>query len=160
MAEGVFRNLTAFNTSQASPLVKSIDSCGTGAYHAGDFSDSRTMSVLADNGIKGYRHAARKLKSPSDFRDFDYIFAMDENNLDDLRAEKRRAIKKGSLREEECGKIMLFGVFGGKGEEEVGDPYYGGRDGFEVAYEQVSRFSKGFLGHLKQETSAAGDGQQ
>ncbi len=27
----------------------------------------------------------------------------------------------------------------------VGDPYYGARDGFEVAYEQMVRFSKGFV---------------
>lgn len=41
---------------------------------------------------------------------------------------------------------MLFGEFGGKKRaEEVDDPYYGGRDGFEIAYEQIVRFSKNFL---------------
>lgn len=41
---------------------------------------------------------------------------------------------------------MLFGEFAGKKKvEEVDDPYYGGRDGFEVAYEQCARFSTNFL---------------
>jgi len=41
---------------------------------------------------------------------------------------------------------MLFGEFAGKKRaEEVDDPYYGSKDGFEVAYEQCSRFSKNFL---------------
>jgi low molecular weight phosphotyrosine protein phosphatase len=41
---------------------------------------------------------------------------------------------------------MLFGEFAGKKEvEEVDDPYYGAHDGFEIAYEQCTRFSKNFL---------------
>lgn len=43
--------------------------------------------------------------------------------------------------------MMLFGEFSGKQNEAeiVDDPYYGGRDGFDVAYEQVVRFSNNFL---------------
>lgn len=41
---------------------------------------------------------------------------------------------------------MLFGEHSGKKKaEEVQDPYYGGTDGFEDAYEQCLRFSKNFL---------------
>jgi low molecular weight phosphotyrosine protein phosphatase len=41
---------------------------------------------------------------------------------------------------------MLFGEHSGKKKaEEVDDPYYGGRDGFDIAYEQCVRFSKNFL---------------
>lgn len=109
------------------------------------------MSVLADNGMKSYRHAARKFRSPSDFAEFDYIFAMDEDNLFDLNKLRQQVVRKGAVKEEECAEVMLFGAFGGKGKEEVGDPYYGGRDGFEIAYEQVTRFSRGFLEHLEKE---------
>jgi low molecular weight phosphotyrosine protein phosphatase len=55
--------------------------------------------------------------------------------------------------EEGVGKVMLFGEFGGKMRkgkgEEITDPYYGGRDGFEIAYEQAVRFSKAFLEKLE-----------
>jgi low molecular weight phosphotyrosine protein phosphatase len=83
MAEGVFRSLTAFNTASAHPLISRIDSCGTGAYHAGDNPDPRTMSVLKAHGITDYKHAARKVRVPQDFEEFDYVLAMDGMNVQD-----------------------------------------------------------------------------
>jgi low molecular weight phosphotyrosine protein phosphatase len=48
--------------------------------------------------------------------------------------------------------LEQFGEFGGKGKggEEIDDPYYGGRDGFDTAYEQANRFSKAFLAELEE----------
>ena len=41
---------------------------------------------------------------------------------------------------------MLFGEYSGTGKAEViSDPYYGGQQGFEKAYEQATRFSKNFF---------------
>lgn len=41
---------------------------------------------------------------------------------------------------------MLFGEFSGRKQaEEINDPYYGARDGFDVAYEQCVRYSMNFL---------------
>ncbi|KUJ11807.1 LMWPc-domain-containing protein [Mollisia scopiformis] len=135
MAEGIFRSMAS--KPPYNVLISSVDSCGTGAYHTGSSPDSRTMSTLEDNGITDYSHAARKVHT-SDFQKFDYIFAMDRDNLRDLQRLQQRADGKA--------KVMLFGEFGGKKRaEEVEDPYYGGRDGFEVAYEQIVRFSKNFL---------------
>jgi len=141
MAEGVFRHM-----SKGSPTIKTIDSCGTGAYHIGDSPDPRTMSVLRDHGIT-YTHAARKFRT-ADFDEFDYIFAMDEDNKDYLDRSRQRLINKGELDAAGAAKVMLWGVYGGRGEEEVVDPYYGGRNGFEVAYEQMTRFTDGFLKSL------------
>lgn len=77
----------------------------------------------------------------SDFQKFDYIFAMDRQNLLDLQRLSQRS-RGGDVK----AKVMLFGEFSGtKRAEVVDDPYYGGRDGFEVAYEQCLRFSKNFL---------------
>ena len=151
MAEGVFRALTSFSTKQQHPLISNIDSCGTGAYHAGDQPDSRTLAVLADYaGITTYRHKARRIKVPSDFEQYDYIIAMDEDNLIDLRDMVKRAKKRGLLSGDELNKVGLFGSFGGKSvDEEVQDPYYGGKDGFEIAFEQVERCGKGLLKHIE-----------
>ncbi|CZT21153.1 related to LTP1-protein-tyrosine-phosphatase [Ramularia collo-cygni] len=148
MAEGVFRNLTNFNTPEQHPLISRIDSCGTGAYHSGDGPDPRTMSVLAENGLKGYKHQARKIQ-PEDFADFDYVIAMDASNLADLKAFGRRSKKVDADGWER--KVRLFGEFGGQDKrEEVGDPYYGGRDGFEIAYEQVTRCGQGLLKEIEE----------
>jgi low molecular weight phosphotyrosine protein phosphatase len=151
MAEGVFRHITNHNLPTAHPLISSIDSCGTGAYHAGEPSDPRTMAVLKAHKIK-YAHKARKFRN-SDLKEFDYVFAMDTANEEYLLDARKRMIKKGELSEEEAAKVMLFGVWGGKGQEEVDDPYYGGARGFDVAYEQVERFSNGFVKMLEERGS-------
>jgi len=60
---------------------------------------------------------------------------MDRSNLYDLqRLQQRKPAGKA--------KVMLFGVHSGGNVEVVEDPYYGGKEGFEVAYEQCMRFSK------------------
>jgi low molecular weight phosphotyrosine protein phosphatase len=154
MAEGVFRDLTRFDTGDSHPLIARIDSCGTGAYHAGDSPDSRTMSVLRENGITTYKHHARKIRVPDDFNDFDFLLAMDDENLTDLRDMVKRAKERGLLTNEALEKVRLYGSFGGKSEyEEVGDPYYGGRDGFETAFEQVKRFGEGFLESISEKAA-------
>lgn len=139
MAEAVFRSLTGANH----PHIATIDSAGTGAYHAGDSPDPRTMSTLEDNHIVDYDHAARKVRN-SDFTTFDYILAMDKENLHDLQRLRQRVLGKDGAAQE-MGKVVLFGDFGGRKGEEVVDPYYGARSGFEIAYEQMVRFSEGFI---------------
>ena len=154
MAEAVFRHtISSANRSKAHnfPLV---DSCGTGAFHIGNQPDRRTLAVLEKNGIGGFRHSARAVRH-QDFQDFDYIMAMDDENLEDL-VELKRSIKtrsgrrtknsRGEPSSSKLASVHLFGEFGGKSKgEEVVDPYYGGGEGFDIAFEQMQRFSQGFL---------------
>ena len=100
------------------------------------------MATLAAHGITDYQHRARKILA-ADFDRFDYIFAMDRQNLSDLQSYKRQKPDRKA-------QVMLFGEYAGpekgKGKPEiVSDPYYGGHDGFKTAYEQTTRFSKNFL---------------
>ncbi|OAG00073.1 phosphotyrosine protein phosphatases I, partial [Paraphaeosphaeria sporulosa] len=154
MSEGVFQSLTRPPHAQPHALIRDIDSCGTGAYHVGDGPDSRTMQTLRNKGITRYTHAARKFRASADFANFDYILAMDDSNLADLLELRAREVKRRGGEEEGVGRVMLFGEFGGKMRrggrgEEVQDPYYGGKEGFEVAYEQAVRFSRAFLERLE-----------
>lgn len=145
MAEGVFRSL-----AKSHPHVGEIDSAGTGAYHILDPPDYRTMTTLRRHGITDYEHGARQVDS-QDFHTFDYILAMDAHNLRDLQRLRRRVESKG---QNPKAKVMLFGEFSGKGTpEEVVDPYYGADNGFEVVFEQVTRFSKNLLDHIVKEES-------
>lgn len=65
---------------------------------------------------------------------------MDRSNLSDVERWRKR--KSAG----EKARIMLFGEFSGSGRKEVvQDPYYGGVDGFEAAYEQCRRFAINFL---------------
>ena len=169
MAEAVFRSLTT-----SDPRLGLIDSCGTGAYRTYDYQplevlccnshtdfemvvdeghppDPRTVSTLQDNGILNYEHLARKIEV-ADFDTFDYILAMDDDNVHDIRRLRTRAIRNkhdGPNKEKLSAKVMLFGDFGGndKGEQVV-DPYYGANNGFAIAYEQMVRFSNGFIAQV------------
>lgn len=156
MAEAVFRHLTDQGKKSSHSAIDKIDSAGTDAYHAGDDPDSRTMSTLEDNGITDYTHAARKFVA-DDFQNFDYILAMDDDNKVYLDRMRRRLVQQRGMADSELGKVYLFGEFGGKTVgEEVIDPYYGARDGFEIAYEQMVRFSRGLLKKIEEERHKAG----
>ncbi|CAI4212195.1 unnamed protein product [Parascedosporium putredinis] len=140
MAEGVFQSVAG--KAPYKDLIEEIDSCGTAAYHVGSPPDHRTMATLKSNGVTDYRHRGRQLQK-ADFDRFDYIFAMDESNLSDIRNLQRS--KKGSK-----AQVMLWGRYAGgdrRGgrDEVVEDPYYGGTEGFDVAYEQCARFTANFL---------------
>lgn len=178
MAEGVFRSLRS-SSQQHHSLIQDVDSAGTGAYHLGNSPDHRTMATLHHHGIKRYKHAARKV-SKEDFRTFDYILAMDQHNLKDLlRLRDSITQSKTKVRnntrsaanslEQDSGaddktisklaEVRLFGDYNSDGTvnkqvgggEEIEDPYYGGINGFEIAYEQAMKFSKGFLAYLEKQ---------
>jgi low molecular weight phosphotyrosine protein phosphatase len=110
-----------------------IDSCGTGAYHIGKTCDSRTRTVLEKHGIN-ITHSARQL-STKDF-DVDYLFVMDEMNLEHVTERKPKGSKA---------IIQLFGDFDPHGDRIIVDPYYGSVDGFERNFQQVTRCSRSFL---------------
>lgn len=144
MAEAVFRAV-----SKDSAKIGDVDSAGTGAYHTLEPPDYRTMATLKKNGITDYDHGARKIAA-EDFHAFNYIFAMDAYNLRDLLRIQQRIDRGKSASERSAAKVELFGKYGGRSkDEQVEDPYYGGDRGFDDVYEQVARFSEGFLQSLE-----------
>lgn len=68
------------------------------------------MLTLESNGIKSYRHKARKV-CLADFDEFDYIFAMDQYNLQDLQR-----LNRGNS--EAKAKVQLWGEYSGTGKAE------------------------------------------
>jgi low molecular weight phosphotyrosine protein phosphatase len=150
MAEAVFEHIAKPPGKPPHPLIGRIDSAGTGGWHIGYSPDPRTMSTLEDHNIE-YQHKARKF-DVGDFNEFDYVLAMDKDNLRHLNLLRSRAAKGEISRDDVT--IQLFGDFGGKAGEEVIDPYYGARDGFDIAYEQMQRFSRGFLEALERKAAS------
>src|SRR5690349_9868133 len=84
MAEALFRHLVA-QAGLSDRIV--ADSAGTGAWHTGEPPHHGTRRVLRERGID-YSHRARVI-APDDFTHFDYIVALDSENLADLRAMAR-----------------------------------------------------------------------
>lgn len=136
MAEAVFCNLLE-NKGLANNFK--VDSAGTAAYHVGEFPDKRTLAVLEENQIFT-KTKARQIKS-SDFMQFDFILAMDQDNYDNILKICPPAFKD---------KVHKFGNFAIdtlKGAD-VRDPYYGTSADFKSVFNHVSDLSAGFLAYL------------
>ena len=112
-----------------------IDSAGTHAYHVGNAPDARATSTALRRGIDMTDLRARQI-ALDDFTCFDYILAMDSDNLSAMEtlcpaAERPRL------------SLMLDWTSGwGK---EVPDPYYGGDEGFERVFDMLADACRGLL---------------
>ena len=104
-----------------------VDSAGTGDWHCGERPDPRTIEVAALRGYALDSLRARQVVA-SDFEYFDYIFAMDQMNLAELRAQCPR---------QHLPKLQLLLDHAGLELEAVPDPYYSGEAGFELVLDLV-----------------------
>ncbi len=107
-----------------------IDSAGTIGYHTGSLPDERMQEAAIR---RGYRLESRARQvNKLDMENFDLVLAMDHNNLGDLQ----------QLAGEARDHIRLLGSFleqvaSGNAAPPVPDPYYGGKDGFELVLDMI-----------------------
>jgi protein-tyrosine phosphatase len=123
-------------TAEQAGLDIAIDSAGTGDWHVGNPPDRRAQAVARSHGvdISGYR--ARQVK-PADFRRFTHIFALDADNLSDLR---RIAPTDGTAE-----LRLLMDMVPGREGTGVVDPYFGDDAGFETSWSDVSAAARGII---------------
>ena len=133
-AEAVFRHKVKDNG-----LSIFIDSAGTLGYHEGASPDKRSQAVGGDRGYDFAKIRCRKVIA-EDFVSFDYIIAMDKQNLHHL-------MEMCPLEHQH--KVSLFMAHTNTGESEVPDPYYGGKRGFEYVLDLIEQASDGLLEHIK-----------
>jgi protein-tyrosine phosphatase len=112
-----------------------VDSAGTGAWHIGHAPDKRATQAAAARHYDMTPLRARKVNS-HDFVAFDYLFAMDRENLQDLLA---------MCEPEQQHKVSLFLDYGAGDVDEVPDPYYSGADGFELVLDLVEQASTNLI---------------
>jgi len=117
-----------------------IASSGTGSWHVGEAPDKRAQRFALSRGYD-LSHIRAQQVQISDFERFDFILAMDCENLTNLRA-----ISPASY----TGHLGLFLDFAEMEEREVPDPYYGGDAGFEQVLDLVESASEGLLRHIQQ----------
>ena len=145
LAEGVFQNLVAVRGLERH---YEIDSAGTGAWHVGEKPDARSVAVARRNGVD-LTSRARQVDA-TDFTAFDYVIAMDGQNLSDLRA---LAWRHGGE-----ARLHLLREFDPEpGDHQVPDPYYGGPDGFDDVFAMVHRSCAALLAHLEEERAGGTD---
>lgn len=130
-AQGVFEELLRREGLAAHIHV---DSAGTHAYHAGSAPDPRAQAAAKRRGIDLGPQAARQVRH-EDFEHFDYILAMDHENL---------ALLREMCPEQHDHKLALMLEYAPHlGLEEVPDPYYGGSAGFDRVLDMVGEAAEG-----------------
>jgi len=136
-AEGVMRSIVE---AAGDGLSIRIDSAGTHAYHEGEPPDPRAARVALHRGINISNQKARAVQ-PTDFHSFDFILAMDQDNLDlleSMRPENSRA------------QVELFLNYSKAAHgASIPDPYYGGSTGFERVLDMLVEAGRGFMEHLQ-----------
>lgn len=117
-----------------------VDSAGTGAWHAGEAPDSRSIRVARDNGVDISGQRARQLVH-LDYARFDWIVAMDEDNL---RVAERSRPPGDRHRRARCVAFVDF-VPDGAHPGRVPDPYYGDLGGFREVWSLLMRGMPGLI---------------
>lgn len=136
-AEGVLRALHA----RLSPELKlRTDSAGTHAYyHLGEAPDRRSQQAAQRRGYDISGHRARMV-TPHDFSVFDYVLAMDADNL--LHLQKLRRASSHA----ELGLLLDYARH--ETLRSVPDPYNGGSEGFDRVLDLVEQGIVGLLRSL------------
>lgn len=135
MAEAVFRKMAA--DAGLSEEIKA-DSCGMSGWHKGEPPHKGVIKTLERRGISCENIFASAFKK--DYLKYDYIIAMDEQNLKDIQAQCEN-FKTAHPR------LLSYYASGGRGGwVSVPDPWYTGD--FETAYRLVDEGCRGLLEYI------------
>jgi len=132
-AEGIFR--AQVQTAGLSNRIL-VDSAGCYAYHEGESPDIRASAAALERGFDLSGQVGRQIKT-RDFEYFDYVLAMDRENLTYLQ--KMQPSDSHS-------RVGLFLDYAdGREGQSVPDPYFGHSDGFALVIDLIESAGKGLL---------------
>ena len=118
-----------------------VDSAGTSNYHIGEAPDKRMQQKAIEHNLYISYQRGRQF-IVADFDEFDYIFAMDESNKEN--------ILRLAINEADSKKVTLFLEKFHPEFTNVPDPYYGGAQGFEDVYQLLAIACDNFLKSLNE----------
>lgn len=120
-------------------LAVSLASCGTGNWHVGKGADPRMVKAAADAGYDLSPHRARQARA-TDFEDFDWVLAMDQDNLETLEGLRRgRGVEP----------VLFLPWTGMVTPDEFPDPYFGDAGGFREAVALAEQGVDGLIVRLR-----------
>lgn len=138
MAEAVFRHQV--KEAGLDDLI-SVDSAGTSHWHIGKKPHAGTRTLLDRYGISYAGIYARQVQA-EDIEHFDYIIAMDEQNLADLKELADGLQQTGKL-------FSLLTLLPDHPLKNVPDPYYTGN--FQEVYDLIEAASRKLLERIEAE---------
>lgn len=124
LAEAAFRR-----EAERAGLDATVDSAGIGPWHVGEPPDPRAVAVARAHGLDISSYRGRQVDR-ADFARFDHVVALDHANL-----AKLQALRPEGARAE---LSLLLDHVPGRAGEAVADPYYGGPEGFETTWADVT----------------------
>ncbi len=137
MAEGIFKKLV-LDKELANQIQ--VDSAGTSGYHRGSYPDPRMRETAVQHNIKLESRSRKFVKD--DFKKFDYIVAMDDQNIADIKS----MISDKLSEDFELIKLRTFDADASG--EDVHDPYYDTMNGFERCYRVLNESCENLLNHI------------
>ena len=127
----------------AKGMAISIDSAGTGGWHAGNSPDPRAIAEAARHGIDISQYRARQVRR-EDFQRFGTIYALDQQNLRDLK----RIAPNGLLTRSTARLSLLMDMVPGREGTAVIDPYGGTADDFAQTWADVSVAARAIVSRM------------
>ena len=116
-----------------------VDSAGTGGWHAGEPPDPRSIAEAAASGVDIRAQRARKLVQ-ADFQHFDWLLCADRSVLRDVRA---------AAPAEACERVALLLEWAGQGAgADIPDPYTGGLEDFRRVWAMVDAAAAGIVARI------------
>jgi protein-tyrosine phosphatase len=137
-AEAVMRHLTAQAALEARI---DIESAGTGDWHAGEPRDRRSRAVGERRGMPLSGRARQFVVA--DFARFDWVLAMDGQNLAELLALAPDDQARAKVR-----RLRSFDP-SSPPDADVPDPYYGGPEGFDLVFDICVDACAGLLATIR-----------
>ncbi|NVN37972.1 low molecular weight protein-tyrosine-phosphatase [Komagataeibacter swingsii] len=137
LAEAAFRA-----AADRAGLPVTVDSAGTGNWHAGAPPDRRACAVARRHGIDITRYRARVVRA-ADFDRFTHIIALDHANLAHL-LDMKPAGSQAQV------SLLLDHVPGRRGQA-VADPYYGDASGFDTTWRDVTAGAAALVEKLRRD---------
>lgn len=121
-----------------------VDSAGTIDMHQGKNPDHRSITTGNQYNIDISKQCSRPF-TIEDFENFDYIYCMDHNNLEDILSLAKTDVHRNKV------SLIL------EGNQEVPDPYLGGMKDFEDVYQLLNnacdRIANNLTGLIKRENT-------
>src|SRR5699024_849579 len=137
MAEAIFRDLV--NKEGLTEQIQ-VDSAGTGHWHIVEPPHQGTREIVDKKKISYDGMKARQVKQ-GDWERFDYMFAMDDQNIKDLHRIQKQT--------DDIEIVKLLDFVKDSPVHNVPDPYFTGD--FNETYALVSQGCKNILQHVKKQ---------
>ncbi len=126
LAEGILKE-----KAKAAGLNWVVDSAGTNGYHIGEAPHPLSQKVAKMHGID-ISHQRCKKFSAADFDNFDWIYAMAEDVITDMKRISDKAYKPAKV------DLLMNILYPGKNED-VPDPWSGPESEYRTVYDMIDK---------------------